>query len=162
MHYLVPRKTHIRDKPEDIITQSVICFVIILASVTCLKPVLRPFDGETFGSRAARSRFSKKYATEQYTTATQNTYYELSGLRAKHQPIPDPSENHVGWPEPSSKGNSTFEDDEVPLNQRERTISNNNGVFRHSAHAGYVERSGGDDVDGIRKDSTWSVRVASM
>jgi hypothetical protein len=162
LHYLAPRKTHIRDKPEDIITQSIICFVIILASVTCLKPVLRPFDGETFGSRAARSTSSKRYATGQDTTVTQNTYYELSEVHAKHQPSPDPSKNHVGWPELSLQANSTSEDDEMPLNQRERTTSNKNGVFRHSAHAEYVEHSNGDDFDGIRKDLTWSVRAARM
>ncbi|KAK3066098.1 hypothetical protein LTR53_017684 [Teratosphaeriaceae sp. CCFEE 6253] len=76
-------------KPEDaeradigaaVLTEAQMCFALILASATCLKPFLQPFHPGWFVAKTGVTGLTGNSSGQ--NTKRANTYYELSGARS--------------------------------------------------------------------------------
>ena len=152
--YYLPRKLE-NQLPDDIMTQVLIGATIILASVTFIKPVLRPFDPSAGGSRALRSGLFR-YTTE--TKISQNQYYELSAARSADCSWGvRKSEVSHGAKSPRIAKQSEM-DDEIPLT--EVVLSTRPSAFAHVAHGQHGDGECEGNCQHIWKTQDWSVSVA--
>lgn len=156
LYYLAPHNFDSRNHPEDLFTQSILCFAIVLASATCLKPVLKPFDQATFGSYATSTAISK-YTLER--DATKSTCYELSDADPRNRPGPDAQVSRASRPEATKQRKYVIEEDEVPLNDELQLRSHRGDAIGYGSHVVSQNESEDNSSDGIRKDISWSVRT---
>ena len=73
LHYLNHSSNNIQI--ESILLQTTSAFAIVIASMTCLRPFLRPFDPTAFGSNAT---IGSRYAIN--TNKARNGFHELDNI----------------------------------------------------------------------------------
>ncbi|TKA82757.1 hypothetical protein B0A55_01092 [Friedmanniomyces simplex] len=137
--YYIPRNVE-NYLPADLMSHVLIGTTIILASVTFIKPVLRPFDPSTFGSQASRSGLFR-YTTE--VNVSRNQYYELSAPRCS----------------PKNVMKSEM-DDEMPLT--EAAVSTRPRAFAHVAHVEHDVGNCKASGKSISKTQSWNVSIADV
>lgn len=153
LYYLHPSTEGSRHgTAADIVTVAVMHAAIFLASITCLKPFLRPFDPVAFGATASRSGLFR-YTTEHEDSRNRSErYYELSGTRSAKDGKKGPTSEIRS----KSSGNELDGEDELPL--RPHDIS-------HVAAAQSERDDPGDRVRGdarsISKTQSWTVSVSN-
>lgn len=156
LYYLAPHSFDSRSHPEDLFTQTILCFAIVLASATCLKPVLKPFDQATFGSYATSTAISK-YTLER--DATKSACYELSDTDPRKRPGSDPQVSRASRPEATKQRKYVIEEDEIPLNNELQSRSHRGDAIGYGSHVVSQNESEDNSGNGIRKDISWSVRT---
>ena len=160
LYYLYPSIGDEHHIPADIISGVIAGTVIIFASITCLKPFLRPFDAGAFGTRLSKQHTGLfNYAKEHDLLRVGAHYYELS---AAHSSKPSGGQKSEVLETVRSMQDSRLEqEDEVPL-----TAHVPAPVLRpgHCMHSARIRHGGGDnDIDenrqGISMTQSWHVSV---
>lgn len=126
-------------------TEGVLEAAFILASVTCLKPFLRPFHSGYFPSNAGSNAVPMGFGTG--PKSSRSTYYELSASRSQ-----------VAKDEKRITVEVKCEDEQDLLRRPELALRPDHVVHRASVGAGVKRRSGGGDDMHISKTQAFSVR----
>jgi len=161
LYYLYPLIGYKHHLPADMVTGVIAGTVIIFASITCLKPFLRPFDAGAFGTQLSNQHTGLfKYTVDQNVSRVGAQYYELSAAHSVRR-MGAGQKPEVLETIRSMQDSRIEQDDEVPLTGRVPAPMLRPGQYMHSAHVrhGDSDHENDDNGHGISKTQSWVVSV---
>lgn len=156
LYYLQPLSAIDASTTAETIRQVIIGCNVLFASLTCLKPFLKPFDTAAFGSHHASRTGIFRCTNEQNKSAT---YYELSANISTNRSMPGGGAgNRKSMVTQSQRSIANGEDDEVPLTDN-ASSGLRPGRIGHTAEIRHSDVGDDGHERNISKTQTWTVSV---